>query len=140
MKLSDAMVLGSSLIKFDPYRWISKDGSCGCAVGMAAAAVGWREFPTVFDLFSTFPLLGRETVPPSIPGQRNRPLEVARRMAIPSGTVRPVWMIISLLAMMVGEGKLRFEDLVAWVRQVEAEDEAGATRAESVLPLVECIR
>jgi hypothetical protein len=40
MRLSEAILLGDSLKKSDPFTWLSKDGSCGCAIGGAMLAAG----------------------------------------------------------------------------------------------------
>lgn len=40
MKLSEAILLGDTLKKCDSTRWLSPDGSCGCAFGGALLAVG----------------------------------------------------------------------------------------------------
>lgn len=40
MKLSEAILLGDSLKKPASYLFLSPDGSCGCALGGAALAVG----------------------------------------------------------------------------------------------------
>lgn len=40
LKLSEAILLGDTLKTADPSRWLSLDGSCGCALGGAVLAVG----------------------------------------------------------------------------------------------------
>jgi hypothetical protein len=43
MKLSEAILLGDSLVKCDSTQWLTDDGSCGCAFGGAMVAAGISE-------------------------------------------------------------------------------------------------
>lgn len=43
MKLSDAILAGTMLVKFDPSVWLEADGSCGCAIGGAVVAAGFSK-------------------------------------------------------------------------------------------------
>jgi len=50
MKLSNAIEKGNGMKRPNPITWLSEDGSCGCALGGAALAVGlesWN-FPQIF--------------------------------------------------------------------------------------------
>lgn len=40
MQLSEAIILGDSLKRCNPWQWLSADGSCGCGFGGALLAAG----------------------------------------------------------------------------------------------------
>lgn len=106
MKLSSAIILGDTLKKCEPRKWISDDGSCGCAFGGALLAAGM----TVEQFQPT-----------------NSSCNAIAEMPF----VRNLWpwitgdhvLAISNLYDQVAEGEKTIEDVAAYVASVEPPDE-----------------
>lgn len=119
MRLSDEIVLGSSLITLNPATWLRKD--CGCFIGMAAKSRGAVDsFPG--SVFTAYPwLIKRFPVPQEL---WNRFLS--------STHIEAAHCIISVYAWAVHMGDCTFEQAIAWIRANESEEQfAEPVREES---------
>lgn len=126
--LSDAIVLGASLVKLTPTKWLTSD-DCGCFIGMAAKAIG---ITSCVDLMETIhPWLKNQSFP--IPTfmlgsakaawyQTHGWQSVADpegEIGIPSAGSLYGWQIITIMAFMVHDGSLSFDAAIAWIREHE---------------------
>lgn len=110
MRLSDEIVLGSSLITLNPATWLQDN--CGCLIGMAAKSRGTTEFVPSY-IRSVYPWLEKEfPVPPDL---RTRFCESQRTAQACS--------IISVYAWAVYMGDCTFENAIGWIRANEPESE-----------------
>ena len=118
-KFSDAVVMGSGLIRFDPSIYLSVD-DWGCLIGMGAAAIGktdclikdmdfyFPEYPWLYQLFETKEL-------------------GLSFMSHPF----PAYMIIGQMARQIKHGTYTFEQAIAWIRSVEPQAEPWEHAGES---------
>src|SRR5271163_3896139 len=113
MRLSDAINLGRVLINFTPDFWMSSDGTCGCAIGMAAASIGKR-IDDMADLFEDFPILAHRLHPPKQFWAHSKSIEC--------------WFIISRMAVAISRNEYTCEQLIDWVRQIEPVDQEEELR------------
>lgn len=107
MKLSDAMALGFTLVRFDPNTWLTHDGSCGCALGGAIEAAGRRE-----DFSKQVPAMANPALVAEI---------AVIRELWPWLTVEYIDSI-SLMAWKIADGELTREQLLTFVRSIEPND------------------
>lgn len=105
MRLSDAILLGDSLKKSDPYLFLSPDGSRGCAFGGALLAAGVSV--DTFFAQSQYPLAEMPIVQSLWPGITNYELTM-----------------ISHKYFSVADGAITIEQLADYVRSVEPQDSA----------------
>lgn len=119
LELSTAMELGHTLKTFDSDRWLSDDGSCGCAFSGALLAIGkWKEFLAE---------LPRKSI-----ASFGDPLETA--------VVKQEWpwltfdhlMKISVMAHAVERGEIPVENIWAYVRSVEPKSDVSPVILEAV--------
>ena len=103
MRLSDAIVLGSALIRFEPSCFYVPRGNCGCIIGMGEAAMGAM---SVLSYKKLWPWLSKP-----MPGKplHSYAAEIGRR------------------AYCVQEGTMTLEEVVDWVRSVEPAEEENKT-------------
>jgi hypothetical protein len=107
MKLSDAILLGSTMHKLDPACWD------GCLLGVSVRAVG-----------ATSNFFNDEA-------QRRWPWMVGKKVAMPDFSRYPhisleFTQVISWLDVEVNDGKVTLEQVVDWVRSVEPEESKPA--------------
>jgi hypothetical protein len=110
MKFSEALVLGYSEIKHNPgvWLWQNKDGSCeGCAIGAALYAQGLRS--------AYRPISGDSMIIPIM--ERLWPWTLGKGIDFIGK--------ISKMFTDVTQGKTTIEELVAWVKSVEPEEESN---------------
>jgi hypothetical protein len=104
MKLSEAVLLGSTLVKLDPTIYLSN--GCGCLLGMAAAAMG-KKWSLSEDIYVLFPWL----------------------MYYPAVKLN----IELTLAPAISRGEVTIEQAVDYIRSVEPQDEAVEANAVTEL-------
>lgn len=106
MKLSDAVMLGFGMIKFDPNVYL-EDG-CGCFIGSGYfAATGAKAASLFDDMFPVWPWLMETREMPDwfLPCLQGRRI--------------PTHRIISMMAIEMGQGRVTLEQAVDWIRSVE---------------------
>jgi hypothetical protein len=109
MKLSDAMVLGSTQVKFDPTVWL--DNRCGCLIGMALYAIGY-DVGSSIEAMEEWPWLLE---------WRDGPFEDdGVDLRFPMG--RPPCFIFSEMANRIAGGVMTFQQAVDWVKANEPEE------------------
>lgn len=134
MKLSEAILLGSTVVPQNPGGILHDDGS-GCALGLALAAAGKSRY---LDVVSGLPrtmafFRNRETVHTTWPWLR-------RDFAVPCSCSRDSssngFSIITHLFddHVFGREDWTLERLVNWVGSVEPQEEASATRSVAKSP------
>jgi hypothetical protein len=110
MKLSEAIVLGAGLIRFDPGIYLG--GGCGCLIGMGAAAIDKKDRLVVEGEFAfpEYPWLSEKFPAP------------AGLLYMTAGTPWPAYMIIGQMARQIKLETYAFEQALAWIRSVEPEE------------------
>ena len=124
MKLSDAIMLGSTKTKLNPDRWLTSDGT-GCLIGIGISAIcELHDIPTWGgldnEILVRFPWLRQDFPVPEIAkghddvwGHLNgfKFTDLARAVDI-----------ISRMAYLVKAGRMTLEQAVDWIRSVEPPD------------------
>jgi hypothetical protein len=100
VKLSEAMILGSTFIKFDPNIYLV--GQCGCLQGAGYAAATGKGFAQGSDIAAQWPWLKQDIDDPRFPGKST------------CGTY-----VINAFAFAIKRGEMTLEEVVDWVRSVE---------------------
>jgi hypothetical protein len=103
MRLSDAIGLGRTLVKFDStkFLWPNDKGECvGCAIGMGLAAIGEVKIERLDQIFVHWPWLN----------------------GTDDWTAKPIT-IISEMAHRVAKGEQSLDELIDYVRSVEPAEE-----------------
>jgi|ERR1700722_1856827 len=104
MRLSDAMMLGSTLVKLNADAWNT------CLLGVSVVATGGKDNWCNSECRARWPWIEIEFVPPPM---------------IDAGiTPRCASAIISLLTVLVEKGAITLEQAVDWVRSVEPAEDA----------------
>lgn len=119
MRLSDAVMLGQGLVKFNPIIFLS-DG-CGCLSGAGyAAATGKRE-GDLYDILAKWPWLRQTFDTPTILFDgfhaRDFPTDTGHGM-------------ITLFALYIQQGHNTLEQAVDWIRQNEPQEDEAPTCTE----------
>ena len=105
MKFSDLVVLGSTIIEFDPTVYLQDD--CGCLIGMAAAAKHGIHNLDDGQCWVIFPWLHEK-----------------RELSCPvCGTVFPrASGSISCVAVHIAHRKITFDDALVYIRSIEPQE------------------
>jgi len=120
MKLSDAIVLGSTGVKLDPKNWLNIDplgNKCGCLIGMGLfAKLGDNAYMELSGtapkaILQEWPWLGDYR---DVPDASDLPSAIKSERAIE---------IVSALARRLALGRVSFEEAVEWIRQNEPKEE-----------------
>lgn len=121
MKLSDAILLGSTVLKLNSSIYLSVD--CGCLIGMGAKALG-KAARELFDgkgdfNFQEYPwLLDKVQGPPGL--------------GFYSRTPHPAFAIIGEMARCIEDGSYTMERAVDWIRSVEPQELATTDSHEQI--------
>jgi len=127
MKLSEAIVLGSTQINFDPFvfLFINENGfnrepaPCGCLLGMAMYADGERQDGAI-SFHYRWPWLFRQFPVPEIVGEIYHDRNMASAEAI-----------ISTMAFKVKAETITFEQALQWIRDNEPQEEVPVSITET---------
>jgi hypothetical protein len=119
MKLSDAIILGSTTVKLDASQWLTYDHGkelCkGCLLGAAFHAASGEFDASADDIVREWPWLARRAAVPS-------PFFVG------DGSWASIIDIISSMATEVGKKRMTFEQAIEWIRSVEPAEELKLAR------------
>jgi hypothetical protein len=113
MKLSEAMMLGYTMVKFDPRVYLIE--GCGCLSGAALAATG-KEFGMPDHILAEWPWLDVEFDHPLAAGMRSKALH-----------------IIDALAFAVERGEWTIEQAADWIRQNEPAEPESVPKPVQIL-------
>jgi hypothetical protein len=112
VKLADAILLGSTILKPVPGVILNGDATEGCALGMAYRAIGKTSFWIVQDDFLPewqWALHKRSVAPCGCPARAY-------------GSTKVVWLITHVFnEHVMGDETMSLEQLVDWVRSLEPE-------------------
>ncbi len=120
MRLSEAIVLGSTQTKLDPHDW-----DC-CLIGMGFHALAGLEADIHCSPNNDHPL---EAIV-RWPWLENR-MTAPVLLGWPDGHIASACSIISSLAVRVGRRNITFEQAVDWIRSVEPEEPKTATELDA---------
>jgi len=113
MRLQDAILLGDTLKRSDPDKWLNADGSCGCAFGGALLAAG-------MTISEYAPMTGAEGHVVELPFvRRNWPWLTADMLIQISDRYRDVC-----------DGLSTIEDVAAYVATIEPPEEPHTPQPE----------
>lgn len=124
MKLSEAIMLGSTVIKLDPGCWLI-DGKRGCLCGMAYFAATGKRDASYEQVVKFWPWLQKTELIPPRWATRNR------------GEQRSAAAVISDIALDVCDGHVPLEKAVAWIETQEPVPAVRKARARKKKELVE---
>lgn len=112
LRLSDAILLGSTLIKLNAGIYLSDYDNCGCLIGMGVKAIGKTGKDILRDgefVLSDYPWLFKKFQVPDDMHHKCYPI--------------PGFMLIGLMARMIESGTYTFEQALDWIRANEPAEE-----------------
>lgn len=123
MKLSDAIMLGSTKTRLSPSVWLG--GNEGCLIGIGLSAFGLTSIGGTWvpkEITDRFPWLLEDRPIPDIARTKLPPEEfsiVNHFYTVENKHSAPAWFIISRMAYLVYHNAITFESAVDWIRSVE---------------------
>jgi hypothetical protein len=146
MKLSDAIMLGSTQLRFEPKYWMCEDG--GCLLGLGGYAVGVRyetdenkrdvaTMDEIGKITAIWPWINNSVEVPQFirklpPYEDIYPFAYLSNMGyLTNRRTYQAKALISVMAVHVKLGNLTMEQVVDWIRSVEPQ-EAEPTPQEAV--------
>lgn len=116
MKFSEAVVLGSTMIRFSPWMFLDRGKTCGCLKGMAHRAISDNQY-TPKLILETWPWLDSPVKSP------------AGCLFAAMYDDQSAYHLINFVALEIERGAITFGAAIDWIRANEPEETPEEKRA-----------